>query len=323
MNLIFLRHGEATDNVKELISDKEIYWSILTEKGKQTVKESLQDLPHIIDKMYVSPFPRTIETAHYVYEKYPNINVIIENRIREIYYGKYSHQKNNEELDNKKWIIEKGLFIKSKKERSSIDCLYLIDANRDKLTDNYFAYLTHLFVDEYDIIQCFGGKFYEDYQTFYNLYFDSSINKSQIIKECIEAVLELRNIGVNYTDIHSKNIIVNGESHMRLVDLDETRILKPWDDSRVFYFIDLMLESMLFSDVKHSIWHWLTKRSVLMELETKKVLSSTFLDFVSGKNDFDSFYSNVDKYLLELSDKEKSFILRKELKNKYPKWFVS
>ena len=28
MNIIFLRHGEAIDNVKKLISDKEIYWSI-------------------------------------------------------------------------------------------------------------------------------------------------------------------------------------------------------------------------------------------------------------------------------------------------------
>ena len=77
MNLIFLRHGEATDNVKELISDKEIYWSILTENGIQTVLESIKELPNKIDKMYVSPFPRTIETAHYVYEKYPNIEVEI------------------------------------------------------------------------------------------------------------------------------------------------------------------------------------------------------------------------------------------------------
>ena len=35
MNLIFLRHGEATDNVKQLLSDKEIYWSTLTEQGKK------------------------------------------------------------------------------------------------------------------------------------------------------------------------------------------------------------------------------------------------------------------------------------------------
>lgn len=33
MNVIFLRHGEAKDNVKELISDREIYWSTLTEAG--------------------------------------------------------------------------------------------------------------------------------------------------------------------------------------------------------------------------------------------------------------------------------------------------
>ena len=33
MNIIFMRHGEATDNVLELISDKEIYWSTLTDNG--------------------------------------------------------------------------------------------------------------------------------------------------------------------------------------------------------------------------------------------------------------------------------------------------
>jgi len=99
MNLIFLRHGEATDNVKGLISDKEIYWSILTEKGIKTVKESIDFLPKKIDIMYVSPLPRTIETAHYIFERYSSINVVIDDRIREIQYGKYSHCKNNEELD--------------------------------------------------------------------------------------------------------------------------------------------------------------------------------------------------------------------------------
>ena len=99
MNLIFMRHGEATDNVKELISDKEIYWSVLTDEGIKTVMESVDLLPVNIDVMYVSPFPRTIQTAYYVYEKFPNLNVIIDNRIREIFYGKYSHQKNNDELD--------------------------------------------------------------------------------------------------------------------------------------------------------------------------------------------------------------------------------
>ena len=100
MNLIFMRHGEATDNVKEVLSDKEIYWSVLTSKGIDDVKESIKYLPNDIDIIYVSPFPRTIQTAHYVLEKVKNNDVVIDNRLREIYYGKYSGQKNNEELDN-------------------------------------------------------------------------------------------------------------------------------------------------------------------------------------------------------------------------------
>lgn len=139
MNLIFLRHGEATDNVKELISDKEIYWSILTENGIQTVLESIKELPNKIDKMYVSPFPRTIETAHYVYEKYPNIEVSIDNRIREIYYGKYSHQKNNEEIDNVRrkqidgdYFIRFGEFGDNKFDIEMRLCEFLIDVSKNK-----------------------------------------------------------------------------------------------------------------------------------------------------------------------------------------------
>ena len=113
MNLFFMRHGEATDNIKGLISDKEIYWSILTDKDKKDVKKSLEDLNNNIDIMYVSPFPRTIETAHIIYEKLPNFDVVIDNRIREIYYGKYSHHTNNEELDNiRKRQIEGDYFVR-------------------------------------------------------------------------------------------------------------------------------------------------------------------------------------------------------------------
>ena len=51
MNIIFMRHGNATDNVKEIISDKEIYWSTLTEDGRKTVLESIETLPSKIDNI--------------------------------------------------------------------------------------------------------------------------------------------------------------------------------------------------------------------------------------------------------------------------------
>ena len=144
MNLIFFRHGEAIDNVKGLISDKEIYWSILTENGIKTIKESLKSLPNDIDRMYVSPFPRTIETAYYVYEKNPEIEVFVDNRIREIYYGSYSHKRNDQYLDDvRKKQIDGDYFIRFGKygeNRLEIEirlCDFLSDIyNSNKETTN-------------------------------------------------------------------------------------------------------------------------------------------------------------------------------------------
>ena len=138
MNLIFLRHGESTDNVRKLLSDKEIYWSILTEKGKKEVIDSINNLQKDIDVMYVSPLPRTIETAHYVYEKYPYIKVVMENRIREIDYGKYSGSKNNKELDevrnkqiNGDYLVRFGEFGENKFEIEKRLSSFLNDLSKE------------------------------------------------------------------------------------------------------------------------------------------------------------------------------------------------
>ena len=100
MNIIFMRHGEATDNVRGIISDKAIYWSVLTENGVKVVAETTKGLPQKIDKVYFSPLPRTIQTAHIVRDRFENLEYIEDDRIKEIQYGKYSGRKNNEDLDN-------------------------------------------------------------------------------------------------------------------------------------------------------------------------------------------------------------------------------
>ena len=139
MNLIFLRHGEATDNVKKLLSDKEIYWSTLTEQGKKMVIDSIKLLPSNIDIAYVSPLPRTIQTAYYVYNKYPSINFIIEERIREIKYGKYSHFQNNKELDevrnkqiNGDYLVRFGDYGENKLDIEKRLSSFLLDISKTK-----------------------------------------------------------------------------------------------------------------------------------------------------------------------------------------------
>lgn len=156
MNIIFLRHGEAIDNVKALISDKEIYWSTLTKKGIKTVKESLESLPSKIDKIYVSPLPRTIETAHFVYELFPKTEVIIENRIREIYHGKYTHQENNEDLDNTRikqingdYFVRLGQYGENKYDIEERLCNFLKDLYQNNFKNNTIMIVSHGSITSY------------------------------------------------------------------------------------------------------------------------------------------------------------------------------
>ena len=146
VNIIFFFFWEATDNVKELISDKEIYWSILTEDGKKTVLESIKTLPSKIDKIYVSPFPRTMQTAHMVLEKYSKVETVIEQRLHEITYGKYSGQKNNDELDKTRlkqidgdYFVRFGQYGENKFDIESRLCEFLQDVYKNNF---HFALLS-------------------------------------------------------------------------------------------------------------------------------------------------------------------------------------
>ena len=150
MNIIFMRHGEATDNVNELISDKEIYWSVLTEKGKNTVLETINNITQNVDKIYVSPFPRTIETAHFLYLKYPKTEVIIEKRLHEIYYGKYSFKKNNNDLDNTRlkqidgdYFVRFGEYGENKYDIEIRLCDFLKDVYKNNFDNNTIIIISH------------------------------------------------------------------------------------------------------------------------------------------------------------------------------------
>ena len=150
MNIIFMRHGEATDNVKKLLSDKEIYWSVLTERGKEIVKKSINNLSQEIDKIYVSPFPRTIETAHYVIEKFSKAEVIIEKRLHEIDYGEYSGKKNNMELDKTRlkqiegdYFVRLGDYGENNFDIESRLCELLNDVYMNNYKENTIMIVSH------------------------------------------------------------------------------------------------------------------------------------------------------------------------------------
>jgi 2,3-bisphosphoglycerate-dependent phosphoglycerate mutase len=90
MNLplaIFMRHGQADNNVNRVLVGRYIE-SHLTEYGKQQVADTAKYLKNVpIEKVYVSPVIRTVETARIVC-KVLGINYEIDERLYEIDLGR-------------------------------------------------------------------------------------------------------------------------------------------------------------------------------------------------------------------------------------------
>ena len=85
--LIFMRHGQAENNVNRILVGRHIE-SHLTDYGRQQVEDTARYLQNVpIEKLYASPVIRTVETAKIV-SKILGINYEIDERLYEIDLGR-------------------------------------------------------------------------------------------------------------------------------------------------------------------------------------------------------------------------------------------
>lgn len=223
-------------------------------------------------------------------------------------------------LRTKVWGVLNDVFIKRKKGTSYIETLDIIYNNLDKLTLEYYAILDRFYYDDNGYIKAYGGKYYGEYRDFREYYLDNTIDKSQVLRDVIKAVLELEAIGIHYTDIHARNIIVNSEGKAKLVDLDEAHPYL-FKESKASLLLDIIIECFILYDINKTAWEYVTPRYALKELDSKKVLSSSFQTALNGTQSDTCFYSNVDSYIDELLDEEKVSIIRKDLIQTKPHYF--
>jgi len=89
-NFYVVRHGEAENNVLGIISSNPKVKHNLTEKGRNQVKEAALKLKaKKVDYIYVSPFPRTQQSAKIIADilNIDSSKVITDDRIHEVYTG--------------------------------------------------------------------------------------------------------------------------------------------------------------------------------------------------------------------------------------------
>lgn len=86
--VIFMRHGQAENNINRMLVGRHIE-SHLTDEGKKQVADTAKQLKSIpIDKVFVSPVIRTIETAQIVCDTIGIESYQIDERLYEIELGK-------------------------------------------------------------------------------------------------------------------------------------------------------------------------------------------------------------------------------------------
>jgi len=156
-NFYVVRHGEAENNILGVISSNPKVPHHLTEKGINQVKEAAQKLKtKKIDLIYVSPFPRTQETAKIIAGilNIDSAHVITDDRLHEVYAGELDgksdaeYQKFFESRLAKFDKTPKGGENYTQIKNRMTECLYYINSkNKDKniliVTHNTPAWLLY------------------------------------------------------------------------------------------------------------------------------------------------------------------------------------
>lgn len=145
------------------------------------------------------------------------------------------------------------IFIKRISGAVHFDSLEIMENNKEKLNEEWYAFVNRVYYDSLDPKIAIGSDYCAEYQTFYEYFVQGGQEKKQVILESIEAVSALDGLGLDYWDIHPFNVLVNKEGHIKLVDLDSTKVQKFNKEYRLCGFIDLIIESYFFFDMKSSV----------------------------------------------------------------------
>ena len=149
---IFIRHGQADNNVNRILVGRHIE-SHLTHEGKSQVKDTAKYLKKMnIHKVYASPVTRTVETAGIICQEL-GLEYQMDERLYEIELGKLVGM-NYEDIINK----HGNLFLKFYRENDEILYNYgvesfaevkkriqnLLDEMVEKYPDENLLFVTHL-----------------------------------------------------------------------------------------------------------------------------------------------------------------------------------
>lgn len=215
------------------------------------------------------------------------------------------------------------VFIKRVSSAVHFNAIEIMEDNIDKLREEYYAFVNRIYHDESGEKQAIGSDYYSDYQPFYYYFTKGNKNKDKIILDSLEAVMALVSLGLNYWDLHCFNIITNQDGNIKLVDLDGTKGNKPKPENILEVFLELIVESYFFFDIKRSASNTIcgfnsTLRSMI---PLDKYYSPRLIDLIQGTYQKVSLFKDIELILKEFEDEEKNTEIRNKIRSISPYWY--
>ncbi len=219
-----------------------------------------------------------------------------------------------ERLKEQRYFHENGCFFKRYTEEDDLNALSLMEENKSDITNYFYSMILKIHKYQNEVIGL-ESIYHEDYSRLFDVLMNSDLNfanKRMVFLQVVQVLEELKNIGVDYWDLHSENILI--KEHIKLIDLSSAVSNKEQQDFSFHYFrlLNLLLEMYLFyDDVSKRIGYL---DSLLSVPWVKKYFSSDHFNWMKNIKDFLFEPCCWEELINEFEDEEKVRLIRQNLK---------
>ncbi len=219
-----------------------------------------------------------------------------------------------EKLKEQRYFHENGCFFKRYTEEDDLNALSLMEENKGKLTEEFYSMILKIHKYQGEIIGL-ESCYHENYQTLLDILMNNDLNlasKRKIFLQVVQVLEELKNIGVDYWDLHSENILI--KEHIKFIDLSSAISNKEQQEFSFHYYrlLSILLEMYLFYDDVDMRVDYV---EVLLRIPwMKKYFSCAHFNWMKNINDFLFDSCCWEELLDEFQDEEKVRLIRQNLK---------
>lgn len=197
----------------------------------------------------------------------------------------------------------------------NLESIYIIEKNQSRLTEEYYSFIKKIYMqDNHPML--LESDYLEGFCTLYQALKERKINKKKVLLTCRNSIAELKNIGLDFWDLHSENVMINAVDETKFVDLSGA-VSDPQKqdfDFQDFTIMELVLECYLFYDFLGNLRY---TETLFQIPNLSYYFSASLMKHLLAVNNLEKGLLSLEDYVDEFEDAEKMEEIRLELSKLY------